>query len=141
VTIARKYSPAEIKTLDKRVQAMRHAYGFYDFESGAIELGCEEQYVAEAIWHETIHSVLFEQFFLEANAMWDLIADELQEFLFDRCPPEKTYIQTLPEPRAKPIDDGYYVGRKQREKSERIGWKPCMQKRVPIRTPRRLEVK
>ena len=66
MTIARKYSPAEIKTLDKRVQAMRHAYGFYDFESGAIELGCEEQYVAEAIWHETIHSVLFEQFFLEA---------------------------------------------------------------------------
>jgi len=138
----RKVEYAKVKTLDKKTQAIRHAYAFYDFDTGTIELGCEEKYTACAIWHETIHSILFEQFFLEANYHWDLIADELQEFLFDCCPPEKTYIQTLPEPKAKIEDDGWYVGRKQREKSVRVGYKYHKQnitKRIPKRVSEEAE--
>lgn len=132
----KKFEPPNIKTLDKRIQVARHAYGFYDNDIGSIELGCEEKYVSNAIWHETIHMILFEQFFLEANYMWDNIAHELQEFLFDQCPPDKTYVQTLPAIEAKPIDDGWYKGRKQREKSERIGFRADMKKRVPIHVNR-----
>jgi len=86
--------------------------------------------------------IFFEQFSLEANYQWDLIADELQEFLFDRCPPEKTYIQTLPEPKAKIEDDGWYVGRKQRERSVRVGFIPNKQivtKRIPKRVSEEAE--
>ena len=131
--INRKYEPPPIRTLDKRIQVARNAYAFYDMDDGGIELGCEEKYVVNAVWHEIMHMILFEQFNLEANYHWDNIADEIQEYLFDGCLPDKTYNLTLPAVKAKPEDNGWYKGRKQREKSERIGWKPDTKKRIPIR--------
>lgn len=131
--MSRKREPPPIRTLDKRIQVARNAYAFYDMNDGGIDLGCEEKYVANAIWHEIFHMILFEQFNLEANAMWDNIAHEIQEYLFDEGPPDKPYNLTLPAVKAKPQDDGWYKGRKQKEKSVRIGWKPDTTKRVPIR--------
>ncbi len=122
--------PSNIKTLDKRVQVARNAYAFFNMDNGNIDLGCEEKYVATAIWHETMHMIFFEQFFLEANYMWDNIAHEIQEYLFDDCVPNKPYIYTLPPAKAKPEDNGWYNGRKQTQKSERIGWKSDTKKRV-----------
>ena len=131
----KKSEPPPIKTLDKRIQVARNAYAFYDLDAGSIELGCEEKYVATAIWHEVIHMILFEQFYLEANAAWDNIAYELQEYLFDQCPPQQPYNLTLPAIKAKEEDDGWRLGRKQKEKSIITGWKPDTKKRVPIRSP------
>lgn len=130
----KKIKSPDIKTLDKRVQVARHAYAFYDMNDGNIDLGCEEKYTATAIWHETMHMIFFEQFFLEANYMWDNIAHELQEYLFEGCIPEKPYIYTLPNVKAKVEDDGWYKGRKQREKSERVGFKsiPTKERRKPF---------
>jgi hypothetical protein len=130
----KKFEPPPIKTLDKRIQVARNAYAFFDMNVGSIELGCEEKFTATAIWHEVIHMVLFEQFYLEANFMWDNIAHELQEYLFNEFPPEKPYNITLPAIKAKELDDGWRLGRKQKEKSERVGWKPDTKKRVPIRS-------
>lgn len=131
----KKINPPDIKTLDKRIQVARNAYAFYDITLGNIELGCEEKYVASAIWHETMHMIFFEQFFLEANYMWDNIAHELQEYLFSDKIPEQPYIFTLPTIRAVSIDDGWLIGRKtKKEKNIRRGYVPDLKKRVPIKS-------
>ena len=124
-----------VRTLNKKTQVVRYCYAFYDMIDGGIELGCEEKYVAQAIWHESIHKLLFEDFFLEANYMWDNIADDISEFLFNSEMPEKPYVCTLPAFKAKSEDGGVWISgkRKQREKSIRVGWKPDTTKRVPIR--------
>jgi len=119
-----KKSPHNVRTLNKRTQVIRSCYAFYDMIDGFIELGCEEKFVATAIWHEQIHKILFEKFFLEANFMWDNIADDLAVFLFNSSIPDKPYVSTLPAFRAKPEDDGWYKGRKATETSKRVGWNP-----------------
>lgn len=132
----KKFDPPKIETLNKKTQVIYNWSGAYDMSDGSIHLGCEEKYTATIIWHEIMHMIFFEQFNLEANQLWDNIANELQEFLFHIKAPEEPYIYLSPPIKAKSIDDGYFVGRKQKEKSERVGWKPDTSKRVPIHVNR-----
>lgn len=129
----KKQAPPDIKTLSKKTQVIYNWSGAYDMSDGSVHIGCEEKYTATVIWHEVIHMILFEQFYLEANQMWDNIANDIQEYLFGFRAPDEPYIYKSPPIKAKEIDDGWRIGRKQKEKSERTGWKPDTKKRVPIR--------
>jgi hypothetical protein len=129
----KKIAPPDIKTLNKRTQVIYNWSGAYDMNDGSVYVGCDEKYATTIIWHEIMHMILFEQFYLEATRMWDNIANDLQEYLFGVGAPEEPYIYKSPPIKAKEMDDGWRLGRKQREKSERVGWKPDTKKRVPIR--------
>jgi len=129
----KKSEPAPIKTLNKLTQVIYNWSGAYDMDDGSIHVGCDEYYTTTILWHESIHMLLLEQYDLESCAMWDNIANDLQEYLFNINAPEKPYILILPAIKAKSEDNGWYKGRKQKEKSIITGWKPDMKKRVPIR--------
>lgn len=132
----KKSEPPLIKTLNKRTQVIYNWSGAYDMGDGSIHVGCDELHITTILWHESIHMILFEQFYLEANYMWDNIANDLQYDLFGISAPEEPYIYTSPPIRAKEMDGGAWREgkRKQREKSERVGYKPTHIKRVPIRS-------
>ncbi len=130
----KKIDPPKIKTLNKRTQVVYNWCGAYDMADGSIHVGCDEDHIATILWHESIHMILFEQFYLEANFLWDNIADDLQYYLFNISTQDEPYIYSIPPMPAKSIDDGWLVGRKQKEKSVRIGWKSDDKKRVPIKS-------
>ena len=114
-----------IKTLKKKTQVIRNWCGSYDMSDGHLSLGCDEEHTAVLIWHEIIHKILFEQFYLEACVMWDNISDELQYYLFNINKPDLPWVWSTPPSKAKSMDGGKWESgkAKQHEKSERIGWK------------------
>lgn len=124
-----------IRTLGKRTQVIRNFCGAYDMAEGYIELGCDEEHCPTIIWHETIHKLLFEGVSLESTFMWDNIANEIQYYLFNVRIQDEPYIYSQPQQGAKEEDGGAWRnGRKQKEKSERTGWKPSIKKRIPVRS-------
>lgn len=135
----KKIEPPTIKTLDKKTQVIYNWCGAYDMGDGSILLGCDEDHIETIIWHETIHMILFEQFYLEACRLWDNIADEIQYHLFDICTQDKPYVMTQPVFQAKPITDSeqkWLNGKINIEKSEKTGYKNDGRgaRKVPIRT-------
>ena len=128
----KKFEPPVIKTLNKRTQVVYNWCGAYDMSDGSIHVGCDEEHIATILWHESIHMVLFEQFYLEANFMWDNIANDLQHYLFDLSVQDEPYVYSVPPFKAKIEDNGWYNGRKAREKSVRVGWKPDTKSRKPV---------
>jgi hypothetical protein len=118
----------DIQTLSKKTQVIYNWCGAYDMGTGTIMIGSDESHTPTILWHESVHKVLYEYHDLESCYMWDNISDKLQLYLFNIEKQIRPYIYQSPTSRAKPIDDGWLNGRKQREKSEKIPWKP-----LPIR--------
>ncbi len=95
--VARKYKPANIKTLDKVIQANTGYSGAYNMCTGEIEIGATEEDICILLWHENMHKFFFENYSLETCVMWDGIADSVQEFLFGET--GLPYVYTVPTAR------------------------------------------
>ena len=80
----RKESTPIIKPLPAIEQIQRHFIGAFTPETGEIELGSHEKDTTTVLWHEMMHKYLFEHHSLEAGHMWDNIAKEIEQHIFNK---------------------------------------------------------